>query len=213
MRPTETGYRYDKIASWWNGQQDKSTAGLRYVRRAARLASNKGKALDVGCGSGGRVINALAQSGFEITGIDVSESMVRLARENHPGSRFVFGDICDWQPREEYDVIVAWDSTFHVPHFMQREVVEKLCGALASNGVILFTAGGVDSEITGRMGGQEFYYSSLEEVEYLRILKGAGCQCILLERDAFPEEHVVFMGTKRRPEALSDADNRRRSTL
>ena len=202
MRPTETGRRYDRISAWWNDQRGESTAGLRYVRRVIDLASTGGKALDVGCGSGGRIIDALVGSGFQVTGIDVSEAMIGLARENHPGSRFIFGDVCDWRPPEEYDAIVAWDSTFHVPYHLQREVLEKLCGALAANGVILFTAGGVDGEITGRMNGQDFYYSSLNDEDYLNILKGAGCKCILLERDAFPEEHVVFMSIKSQPDAL-----------
>jgi hypothetical protein len=71
-----------------------------------------------------------------------------------------------------------------------------LCGALAKGGVILFTAGGVDGEITGRMCGQNFYYSSLSEEEYLRIMKDTGCKLILLERDQYPEDHVVFIGVK-----------------
>jgi len=74
-------------------------------------------------------------------------------------------------------VIIAWDSIFHVPYSAQRRVVLKLCDALADGGVILFTAGGVDGEITGRMHGQGIYYSSLAEEEYLRIdREGDGMQ-------------------------------------
>jgi hypothetical protein len=60
----------------------------------------------------------------------------------------------------------------------------------------LFTAGGVDDELTGQMCGHNFYYSSLYEEEYLRILKEKGCKCFLLQRDQYPEEHVVFIGSK-----------------
>jgi hypothetical protein len=83
-----------------------------------------------------------------------------------------------------------------VPYSEQRRVVEKLCDALADGGVILFTAGGVDGEITGRMRGQDFYYSSLAEEEYLRVMKEKGCKCVLMQRDQYPEEHVVFIGAK-----------------
>jgi len=62
--------------------------------------------------------------------------------------------------------------------------------------VILFTAGGIDGEITGQMQGEAFYYSSLAEEEYLRIMKENGCKCILLHRDQHPYEHVVFIGIK-----------------
>lgn len=196
MKPTDTGRLYDRIASWWDEQEGQSTAGVRFVRAAVKLSAGKGRALDVGCGSGGRIIDALLDAGFHVTGIDVSASMLERARRRHPGSRFVAGDICEWQPDERYDLIVAWDSIFHAPHAEQRRVVAKLCDALTSGGVLLFTAGGVDGEITGRMQGHEFYYSSLAEEEYLRTIKERGCKCVLMERDQHPEDHVVFIAVK-----------------
>lgn len=198
MKPTDTGHLYNRIAPWWDAQQEKSTAGIDFVRKAIRLAANKRNAFDVGCGSGGRIIAALLDAGFRVTGLDVSEAMVEHARKRHPASRFIVGDICEWQPHEQYDAIIAWDSIFHVPYSAQRQVVLKLCDALVDGGVILFTAGGVDGEITGPMHGQDFYYSSLAEEEYLKIMKEKGCKCVLMQRDQYPEEHVVFIGAKLR---------------
>ena len=196
MKPRDTGHLYDRIAPWWDHQGAQSTAGIDFVRTAIRLSAGKGSALDVGCGSGGRIIDALLGAGFRVTGLDVSGSMLAYARRRHPGSRFILGDICEWEPEERYEAIIAWDSIFHVPYDAQRRVVMKLCDALASGGVILFTAGGVDGEITGRMRGQDFYYSSLAEEEYLRVMKERGCKCVLMQRDQYPEEHVVFIGAK-----------------
>ena len=196
MEPRKTGRLYDKIACWWNDQQSKSTAGLQFVRRVIRLCAHRGRALDVGCGSGGRIIALLLDAGFQVVGIDVSEAMVELARKHHPGSRFIHGDICEWQPQEKYNAIIAWDSIFHVPYHAQCQVLEKLCGALAKGGAIVFTVGGVDGQITGEMRGQSFYYSSLAEEDYLKILTSMGCKCVLFERDQYPEDHVVFIGTK-----------------
>ena len=196
MKPTETGNLYNRISSWWDDRQGQSMAGLHFVRKALTLSANRGNALDVGCGSGGRVVSALLDAGFRATGIDVSEAMLEFARKRHPDSRFIHADICEWEPRERYDLIIAWDSIFHVPYCEQRRVVVKLCDALANGGVILFTAGGVDGEITGQMCGQDFYYSSLSEEEYLRAMTENGCKCILMERDQHPEDHVVFIGVK-----------------
>lgn len=196
MKPTDTGRLYDRIASWWDGREGQSTAGVRFVHAAISLAAGRGSALDVGCGSGGRIADALAGAGFRVTGIDVSEAMLERARQRHPDSRFVAGDICEWRPDGRYDLVVAWDSIFHAPHAEQRRVVAKLCDALAAGGAILFTAGGVDGEITGRMRGEEFYYSSLSDEEYLRTLNERGCKCVLMERDQHPEDHVVFVAVK-----------------
>src|SRR5262245_43798095 len=109
MKPTDTGILYDKIASWWDEQVVESTTGLQFVRRAIRLSTNKGKALDVGCGSGGRIITALLDAGFRVTGIDVSGAMIELARKRHTGLSFVHEDICEWRIPEQYDAIIAWD--------------------------------------------------------------------------------------------------------
>ena len=196
MKPTETGNLYNEISSWWNDQEEQSIAGVDFVRKALRFSANKGDALDVGCGSGGRLFAALLDAGFQVTGIDVSEALLNYARKRRPDSDFILADICEWQPQKRYDFIIAWDSIFHAPYSEQRRVVEKLCNALAKDGVILFTAGGVDGEITGQMRGQEFYYSSLTEEEYLKIMRENGCKCILMERDQHPEEHVVFIGAQ-----------------
>jgi trans-aconitate methyltransferase len=108
MTPTQIGRCYDKIAFWWASQENEMTAGLPYLRRAIGLSVHRRKALDVGCGSGGRVINALLDGGFDVTGLDVSQAMVGLAEQHHPTVRFLRADICEWEPEEQYDLIVAW---------------------------------------------------------------------------------------------------------
>lgn len=157
--------------------------------------NNKRKALDVGCGKG-RMYSLLANADFSVTGIDVSESLLNITKQNHPSAQWLLADVCTWNPINAYDLIVAWDSTFHVPHDQQMEVHQKLCKSLAEGGVILFTAGGRDGKISGTMHGEKFDYSSLDTDEYLKILKNAGCRCVLIERDQFPADHVVVIGIK-----------------
>jgi len=66
---------------------------------------------------------------------------------------------------------------------------------------LLLTAGGRDGEITGQMKGQSLYYSSLDDYEYLRALAETGCRCLFMERDRYPEEHLVIIAAK--PKAAS----------
>lgn len=196
MKPSDTGRQYDATASWWDAQQNQRTTGLRFVQRAIDLVSRRSRALDVGCGTGGAIMNALLKAGFQVVGLDVSEAMLARAVKRHPTARFVHDDICVWQPPETYDLIVAWDSIFHVPHDAQRPVVEKLCDALAAGGVLMFTAGCVNGEILGEMEGRTFYYSSLTGADYLAILSARGCTCVLMDREQYPEHHVVFIAIK-----------------
>lgn len=45
-------------------------------------------ALDVGCGAG-HYVDLLEKAGLEVTGMDYSEKMIALAKDNHPSSRFI----------------------------------------------------------------------------------------------------------------------------
>src|SRR4051812_6010227 len=163
MQPIETGRRYDVVAATWDREVLGSKYGIAYVRRAIRACLKRERALDVGCGTGGRLMNELLAAGFAVTGIDVSTGMLDIARKRHPSVELLHEDICIWSPIGKYDLIVAWDSTFHVPREQQGSVVKKLCNALAEGGAFVFTAGGIDAEISGGMHGQHMYYSSLAD--------------------------------------------------
>lgn len=59
----------------------KHLAEMRMVDRVFALIPPNHRVLDVPCG-GGRVTIHLAKSGFNVTAADLSESMIRIAREN-----------------------------------------------------------------------------------------------------------------------------------
>ncbi|MCT0199979.1 class I SAM-dependent methyltransferase [Synechococcus sp. CS-1325] len=166
------------------------------MERAIGLCTARQKALDVGCGTGGRILSALEKAGFELTGLDVSQEMLRIARDHHPTVAFMWADVCTWEPAGPFDLITAWDSLIHVPLALQGSVLEKLCHALNPHGVILITVGGSKGELTSRMQGVSFYHSSLNDHHYLEVIKAAGCRCLLLECDQFPEEHMVLIAVK-----------------
>ncbi len=196
MHPRETGYRYDAVAAQVDADLRESTYGLNFLERAIAWCRARGSALDAGCGSGGRMIDRLLHAGFRVTGVDVSRGMLDLAAARHPGVEFVHDDITEWTPSRSFDLIVAWDSIFHLPYAAHTLVLAKLCGCLAAGGVILFTAGGIDGEIVGTMHGLQFGYSSLSEVTLLQRLREHDCVPLLMERDQYPLHHVVIVAVK-----------------
>jgi SAM-dependent methyltransferase len=66
------------------------------------------KAIDFGCGTG-RSTRFLRQLGFQVTGVDISEDMLRIARELDPAGdyRLVPGDDLISFPPATYDLILA----------------------------------------------------------------------------------------------------------
>jgi SAM-dependent methyltransferase len=198
MKPDETGLHYDHLALWWQQKHVTSSYGIAALERAIGFVVHRRSALDIGCGSSGRFIHILVKKGFTPEGMDISPGMIALARQLHPNVTFHVEDICSWQFPQHYDLITAWDSTFHLPLPEQAPVLQKMCAGLNPQGVLLFTCGGGSGpgELSGGVEGETFDYSTLGVNEFLRLLSEYGCTCRHLEYDQHPENHVVIIAQK-----------------
>jgi SAM-dependent methyltransferase len=197
MKPGDLGKKYDKIALWWHERHQESNYGLSQIEKAIRYCKNNNTALDVGCGSSGRVIKKLLEKGFIVTGIDVSEKMIEIARSNYDNVSFHVADICNWETSEKYDFIVAWDSIFHLPLSEQGPVITKLCKMLNQDGILVYTFGDAPyGEHESDWHNDKFYYSTIGINENLKVIIDNGCQCKHLELDQYPENHVYVIAKK-----------------
>ncbi len=79
---------------------------------AGRSPPHSGAAiLDIGCGLGA-LVKSLVQNGYDATGIDLSETLVRIGRENLEeagidGGRLLVADLFHWEPKSRYTCIIA----------------------------------------------------------------------------------------------------------
>jgi len=192
MNPSELGSKYDKIAQWWHNQHNDSSYGVKQFERALSHCAEGGRALDVGCGAGGRFIRILQDRNFLVTGLDISKEMVKLAMENHPEHNFLHEDICSWETTERFDFIVAWDSIFHLPFSKHKPVVSKLCKLLAEGGVLTYTFGNAHGEHTDIWHDDRFYYSSIGINENMKLLIDNGLSILHLELDQHPDDRHVY---------------------
>lgn len=198
MTPSEIAASYDRIASVWDGPEFHRANGIAQHERALRFVTHRGAALDVGCGSSGRLIDLLASQGFQPEGLDFSPEMLRLAKQRHSNIPFHQADICHWALPKSYDFITAWDSIWHVPLAAQCTVIEKLCRGLSPGGVFIFTTGGVEQphEIRDNSMGVPMYHAAPGIPQVLQTLAAAGCACRHLEYDQYPENHVYLIAKK-----------------
>jgi len=195
MKPKETAENYDRIAYHWAGDTFNLKNGITAHERALKFAKPNGSAIDIGCGSSGRIIELLLSHGFEAEGFDFSSEMLALAKKKHPGVPFHHADICEWVFPKKYDFISAWDSIWHVPLDLQSRVLEKICDALAPGGVFIFTTGGVDEpgDVTNPCLGQPLYHATLGIPKTLRLMDKCHCICRHLEFDQFPPEKHLYL--------------------
>ena len=204
VTPEQVAASYDQIADRW---LDVSTYGFAQIERAVAFVKHKGAALDVGCGTG-RLMGLLHKHGFRTDGLDVSPTMIALARQRHPEARLFHADICRWELPRTYDLIVAWDSVWHVPLAEQEAVLTKLCRGLTPGGVLVFTTGGTDTpdEKHDSCMGPPMYHATLGVSKTLHLFADSGCVCRHLEYDQYPELHVSVIAQKAKGDGPATSD-------
>lgn len=188
MSTYETGSQYNQIADKFE-QNRSSNYGLDFTRRFCDLLSahkneqSPLKILDIGCGTGIPLTKQLVKSGFQVKGVDISTEMIEKARRNVPEATFIIGDIISLEIDRKFDGILAWDSLFHLPLENQEKTLRKIIRMLNNDGILMFTAGGQAGELVSSMFDTEFYYSSLSEEHYERILIEEECEILFNEID------------------------------
>ncbi len=198
MKPIDQVKSYNKIAHHWDGPTFNRNNGIEQHKRAFNYSRNSGKAIDIGCGSSGRIIDLMLEHGFTVEGLDFSVEMLNLARRRHPKVIFHHANVCEWEFPHQYDFISAWDSIWHIPLEQQESIIQKLCEALAPDGVLIFTSGAVDeaSVSSNDFLGQELHHAVLGIPTLLRILDKFGCICRHLENDDWPNLHLYLIVQK-----------------
>jgi len=166
------------------------------------------KVLDVGCGEGFYSIY-LASKGFDVTGIDVSENAVKLAKKNAVERglkiKFVSMDVADLGKMEDrFDFVFEWAILHHVVFEQRQEYVESIFKILNKGGKYLSVCFNNQNPDFGMKGerlriipegmkmpvGTRLYYSSFKEMEQLfescfRVIEGK-----LIKMTAGGKEHI-----------------------
>jgi SAM-dependent methyltransferase len=105
------------------------------IERGLGYISKKNpKILEIGCGNG-RDAKEIVRFAFDYVGMDISESMIKLAREYVPGTRFLVADIETFDFPDGIDVIFAFASLLHLDKSAIQNVLVRTHAALNVGGV------------------------------------------------------------------------------
>ncbi|WP_447988343.1 class I SAM-dependent methyltransferase [Achromobacter spanius] len=97
-----------------------------------------GRVLDVGCGTGYLTIS-LHDAGYQTTGLDVSNGMLEVFKENAAGRNIglIFGDIFEMQPpAEKFDAVTCRNVFSHYPDF--GTFLKRISDYVVDGGHIIF---------------------------------------------------------------------------
>lgn len=124
---------YDKIAEPYAKEFLKPSE---YIDRFITFLPKNGKILDVGCGCGIDA-NYLTSKGFQVTGVDLSKGMLKLAKQKFPHIHFKHKDIRkSYFPYNSLDGILASCSLIHIPKKDIPNLLKKFSYTLKKEGVI-----------------------------------------------------------------------------
>jgi len=123
--------------------------------------------LDLGCGTGAKAIY-LAKRGFRVTGVDISETAITLAKEDAKKTRarvkFFVADATNlsFLGDKKFDFILDWANLHGIPKDKRNRYVEGVINHTKIGGKLLlrcFSKHGVKKEFVRRPMGTIYFFS------------------------------------------------------
>ncbi|MES3003794.1 MAG: class I SAM-dependent methyltransferase [Pseudomonadota bacterium] len=146
-----------------------------FLDRFLRGLDPPARILDLGCGTGRPIAEHLLKLGFELTGVDQAENMLSLARQRFPEGRWIQAEMESFEPDEDYDGAVIWDSLFYVKREHFEPILRRVVRSLRPGARLMLTVGGSDHPaFKDSMFGQTFFYDSLPPAQTVSVLRGLG---------------------------------------
>lgn len=186
------GESYDRIAKGFADMRNEFYREQKYIDLLMNYLSPQAHILDVGCGSGYPIASYLIDHDFQVTGVDGSKELLKIAQEKCPSMELIWGDIRTVELKQQYDAIIEWWCLFHVPKNDHAHMIARFAQWLKKDGILEFTTGDSEYEATNSgMLNQPLSFYSHDPVVYEKYLKDSGFKILLSENDQ--ESHRVWI--------------------
>jgi 2-polyprenyl-3-methyl-5-hydroxy-6-metoxy-1,4-benzoquinol methylase len=186
------GKKYDLIAADFAKMRDSFSTEKKYIDLFLSYLKPSSHVLDVGCGSGYPIASYLIEHGLQVTGIDASKKLLKIAKKNCPTMTCVYGDIRYISLDSKYDGIVEWWCLFHLPKADHPKMIARFASWLKYGGILEFsTCESECEEKSSDMLDQELCFYSLDAKDYEKHLKANGFKILL--RENHQEQQLVWI--------------------
>jgi SAM-dependent methyltransferase len=192
MADSDKSNGYEEVASVFIAGRGRNSSGVgaSVVGDWSQALPGAATVLDLGCGTGVPISQALMERGFNVYGVDASPSMVAAFRARFPTVPVECAAIedSDFFGRT-FDGVVAWGLLFLLDEEVQHSLTVKVAGVLRSGGRLLFTAPSHRCSWRDAMTGRTSI--SLGYEAYRQALEAEGMLLIGTHRDE-GENHYYF---------------------
>jgi ubiquinone/menaquinone biosynthesis C-methylase UbiE len=134
--------------------------------------------LDVGCGSGVPVTLRLS-SRFCLTGVDISDRMIELAKAKVPNAEFIRANILEVDFAESsFDAIISFYALFHIPRNEQPNLFRQFYKWIKPGGLIFATYAKGGYKVPGYTEddffGTKMYWSNFPFERFRELMSMSG---------------------------------------
>lgn len=132
---------YDVTATGWSDEYYKEKLKHPLTAKFFECFSKGGtphpKILDLGCGAG-YDSKILSDLGAKVVGVDLSENLIEIAKQNVKGCKFFVGDITDKLTNlGKFDGIMCLATVIHIDVDKIRETLQNIASALKRGGLLV----------------------------------------------------------------------------
>ncbi len=164
---------YEAVATELIAGRQQSGIGVATVRAWGRSLPQGASILDLGCGFGVPISQALINDGFVIYGVDASSSLITEFRRRFPDVNVACEAVEDSRFFDRtFDGVIAVGLLFLMSEDSQRDLIRRVGLALNSGGRFLFTSPAQFCTWTDMLTGRESL--SLGADAYKAIIADAG---------------------------------------
>ncbi len=134
---------FNNIAPRWDNEQLRNEDVISLILEKGDIAKDK-QILDVACGTGVLFPDYISL-GANVTGIDISPEMVKIAKENFPGIEVICGDAESYSFENQFDAVMIYNA---FPHFIKpKTLFANLTKHLNSGGRLTVAHGISEKEL------------------------------------------------------------------
>ncbi len=175
---------YEDVAAEFIAGRGRNSSGVgaSVVADWSQTLPSGATVLDLGCGTGVPISQALIERGFKVYGVDASPTIVAAFRARFPSVPVECAAVedSDFFART-FDGVVAWGLFFLLDPEVQLGLIKKVAGVLQSGGRLLFTAPNESGSWPDVMTGRCQF--SLGYEEYRKALEAEGMLLVGTHRD------------------------------
>lgn len=159
--------------------------------------------LDLGCGSGVPLTKMMAER-YAVTGVDISQNQIDLARKNLPGAQFIKQDMTALDfPDGAFDAVASYLALLHVPKEEKPALYANIFRMLKPGGALIMMIGQDewDSVPEDTLMNTPMFWSQLGEEKTEALLEAIGFTVVHSsvetgDLEGQPESHLLMMARK-----------------